>query len=125
MAVEDVIPQHQGARAAANKVRTDDESLRQPIRAWLHRIADVHAPLAAIAQKLLEARRILRRADDKDLAHTAQHQRAERVVDHRLVVNRDQLLAQRQCGRMQSGAGAASEDDAFALHSAHNDTFRL
>src|SRR6184192_2499395 len=61
-----------------------------------------------------EALGVLRRADDEDVADTRQHQRAERVIDHRLVVHRQQLLADRQGGRMQPRAGPAGEDDALA-----------
>ena len=51
----------------------------------------------------------------QDVADAGQHQRAERVVDHRLVVHRQQLLADRERRRMQPRAGAAGEDDAFAV----------
>ena len=115
VAVEDVVAQHQRARRIADELVADDEGLRQAIGAGLHRVLQVDAPLAAVAQQLLEARRVLRRADDQDVAHAAEHQRAQRVVDHRLVVHRQQLLADGQRGRVQPGAGAAGEDDAFAL----------
>ena len=87
----------------------------RPSGLGLHRVLQVEAPALAVAQQLLEARRVLRRADDQDLADAGQHQHAERVVDHRLVVDRHQLLADRQRGRMQPGAGASGEDDAFAV----------
>ena len=54
--------------------------------------------------------------DDQYVADPCQHQGAERVVDHRLVVYRHQLLAH-CCGeRRQTAAAAASEDDASARH---------
>ena len=43
-----------------------------------------------------------------------QQERGQRVVDHRLVVDRQQLLGYRQGGGMEPGAGAAGEDEAFA-----------
>ena len=67
----------------------------------------------AVTQELLEARRILRGGDDEDVADARQHEGAERVVDHRFVVDRDELLGDGQGGRVQPGAGAAGEDDAF------------
>jgi hypothetical protein len=48
---------------------------------------------AAVAQQHFEARRVLRRGNDQHVADAGQHQRAQRVVDHRLVVHRQQLLA--------------------------------
>ena len=115
MAVEDVVAQHQCAGCAVQELLADDEGLCQPIRAGLHGVLEIQAPLAPVAQQLLKARRVLRRADDEDVAHSAQHQRAERVVDHGLVIDRQQLLADRECGGVQARAGAAGKDDALAL----------
>ena len=95
------------------KFCADDEGLRQPVRRRLHRVAEIDAPARAVAQQLLEARRVLRRGDDQDVADARQHQRGQRVVDHRLVVDRQQLLGDRQRHRIQPGAGTAGEDDAF------------
>ena len=116
MAVEDVVAQHQRAGLAAHEVFAQDEGLRQAVRAGLHAVAQVQAPLRAVTQQVLKARGVLRRADDQDVADAGQHQRGERVVHHRLVVDRQQLLAHRQRGRVQPGAGAPGEDDAFAVH---------
>jgi hypothetical protein len=49
----------------------------------------------------------------RTVADARQHQGAQRVVDHRLVVDRQQLLADALRDRIQPGAGAAGEDDAF------------
>ena len=112
--VEDVVAQYQGAGVRTHKLATDDEGLRQAIRTGLHRILDLHAPVGAVAQQLLEARRILRGGDDQHLANPAQHQRGERVVDHRLVVHRQQLLGHGLRHGIQASARTAGEDDAFA-----------
>ena len=66
-----------------------------------------------VAEQPLEGRLVVRRGDDQDLPDARQHQRAERVVDHRLVVDRHELLADGQGQRMQPGAGPAGEDDPF------------
>ena len=116
VAVEDIVAQHQRARGAADKLAAEDERLRQAVRARLHAVTQVQAPAAAVTEQRLETRRVLRRADDEDVADAGEHQRAQRVVDHRLVIHRQQLLADGQCRRVQPGAGAAGKDDAFALH---------
>ena len=54
---------------------------------------------------------LVRRGDHQDLADARQHERRQRVVDHRLVVDRQQLLAHRERERMQPRAGAAGQDD--------------
>jgi hypothetical protein len=99
---------------ARDEALADQEGLRQAVGAGLHRIGQRQTPLAAIAQQLLEARRVLRCADDENVADAREHQRAQRVVDHGLVVHRQQLLADGERGRVQARAGAAGEDEAFA-----------
>ena len=116
VAVEDVVAQHQRAGCAAHEVAPEDEGLREAIGARLHAVAQVQAPLRAAAQQLLEAGGVLRGADDEDVADAREHQGAQRVVDHRLVVDGQELLAHGQRGRVQPGAGAAGEDEAFAGH---------
>jgi hypothetical protein len=91
--------------ALPTKSRPSPEGLRQPVRTGLHRVVDTHAPLTTVTQQIAEARRVLRRADQEHVTHVREHQRTQRVVDHRLVVDRG-----------QPRAGAAGEDDAFATH---------
>ena len=55
--------------------------------------------------------------DDQDVPDAREHQRGERVVDHRLVVDRHQLLADALGDRVQSRAGAAGQDD--SAHGCH------
>ena len=97
VAEEDVVAQHQCAGIAADERAADDEGLRQAVRRRLHGVAQSDAPLRAVAEQLLEQRLVVRRGDDQDVADAGQHQHAERIVDHRLVVDRQQLLADRAC----------------------------
>ena len=69
--------------------------------------------LLPVAQQLAEARQIVRRRDDEDLADPRQHQRRQRVVDHRLVVDRQELLRHHRGERVEPRAAAAGEDDPF------------
>ena len=92
VAVEDVVAQDQGRVAVADEVRTDDEGLGEAVRARLDGVLQVDAPPATVTEQLLEARGVLRRGDDQDVADAGQQQRGQRVVDHRLVVDRQQLL---------------------------------
>ncbi|KAG1320274.1 hypothetical protein G6F63_014342 [Rhizopus arrhizus] len=66
--VEDVVSQHQAARFASHEVAADQIGLRQAIGAGLHRVLDVHAPLRAVAQQLLEQRLLVRGVDDQSSA---------------------------------------------------------
>ena len=80
--------------------------------------ADRQAPARAVAEQPREARHVLGRRDQQDVADAGQHQRRQRVVDHRLVVDRQQLLRHDPRERIQPRAGAAGEDDALGAASA-------
>ena len=114
VAVEDVVAQHEGRVVVADEVGADDEGLGETVRAGLDGVLQVDAPFAAVAEQLFEARGVLRGGDDQDVLDAGQQERGQRVVDHRLVVDRQQLLGYRQGGGMEPGAGAAGEDEAFA-----------
>ena len=77
----------------------------------LHRPRDRQPERRPIAQEPAERVLLVRRGDHQDLADTRQHERRQRVVDHRLVVHGQQLLAHRERERMQPRAGAAGQDD--------------
>ncbi len=55
----------------------------------------------------------MRRGDDQDVSYPRQHQRTEGIVNHRFVVYRQQLFADRAREGIQPCAGTAGEDDAF------------
>ena len=77
----------------------------------LGRVLEPQPQLAAVAEQPLELVLVLRRGDDQDLPDPGHHQRGERVVDHRLVEDRHQLLGHRPGDRPEPGAGAAGEKD--------------
>ena len=115
-AVEDVVAQDQRDRLVADVVRAQHERLRQPLRGGLLDVAQRDPELAAVAQQPPELPRVLGRGDDEDVADPRQHERRQRVVDHRLVEHWHQLLARGQRQRPQPGAAATGQDD--ALHRA-------
>src|ERR1041385_3409581 len=51
--------------------------------------------------------------DDEDFPDAREHQNRERVIDHRLVVNRQQLLAHCFCHGMQPGSCTTCQDYSF------------
>ena len=85
------------------------------IRPRLDRIIDHEPELGAITKEALEGPCILRGGDDEDFPNTRLNERGERVINHRLVVDGQQLLGDGQRGRMQPRAGAAGQDDALPL----------
>ena len=113
VAVEDVVAQHERARLAGDELLADGEGLRQAVRAGLLGVGEVHAVTRAVPEQALEVGEVGRRGDDQDVPDARQHEGAKRVVDHGLVVDRQQLLGGHERERVQARAGPAGEDDAF------------
>ena len=113
VAVEDVVAEHQGARLAGDEVLADGEGLGQAVGARLLGVGQVHAVARAVTEQALEVGQVGRRGDDQNVPDARQHEGAERVVDHGLVVDRQQLLGGHERERVQARAGPAGEDDAF------------
>ena len=113
VAVEDVVAEHQGARLAGDEVLADGERLREAVRRGLLGVGQVHAVAGAVPEQALEVGQVGRRGDDQDVPDARQHEGGQRVVDHGLVVDRQQLLGGHERERVQARAGPAGEDDAF------------
>ena len=113
VAVEDVVAQHQRARLAGDEVLADGEGLGQAVGARLLGVGEVHAVARAVPEQALEVGEVRRRGDNQDVPDARQHEGAKRVVDHGLVVDRQQLLGGHERERVQARAGPAGEDDAF------------
>ena len=113
VAVEDVVAEHQGARLAGDEVLADGEGLREAVGARLLGVGEVHAIARAVPEKALEVGQVGRRGDDQDVPDARQHEGGQRIVDHGLVVDRQQLLGGHERERVQARAGPAGEDDAF------------
>lgn len=113
VAVEDVVAEHEGARLAVNELLADGECLGQAVGARLLGVGQVHAVARAVTEQALEVGQVGRRGDDQNVPDARQHEGAERVVDHGLVVDRQQLLGGHERKRVQARAGPAGEDDAF------------
>ena len=113
VAVEDVVAEHERARLAGDEPLADGEGLRQAVRARLLCVGQVHAVARAVPEQALEVGEVRRRGDDQDVPDARQHEGGQRVVDHGLVVDRQQLLGGHERERVQARAGPAGEDDAF------------
>ena len=73
------------------------------------------AVLAAVPQQGLEPGGVLGGRDNQDILDAGQHQGGQRVINHGLVVDRQQLFAGDHGQRIKPGAGAAGENNAFHL----------
>ena len=112
-AVEDVVAQNHGAAVVADELLAQNERLCQAVRAGLYLVLQVQAVLAAVPQQGLKTRGVGGGGNDQDVLDAGQHQGGQRVVDHRFVVNGQQLLGGDHRQRVKSGAGAAGKDNTF------------
>jgi hypothetical protein len=94
-AVEDVVPEDQRNRFVADEVGAQDERLGDALGPRLHHVFQPQPELAPVAQQPLELRLVLGRGDHQDLPDPGHHQRGERIIDHRFVEDRHELLGQR------------------------------
>ena len=89
---ENIIAQHQYRWGAGQKMFLQNKGLRQTVGAGLHFILQRNTPLATIAQNALKLVYIIGGGDNHDLTYTSHHQHVQGVIDHRLVVDRQQLF---------------------------------
>ena len=97
VAVENVISEHETGAIVADKLFSNDKCLREAVRGGLLSILEVHAVVRSVAKQAPEAGEVVGGADDEDIADPGQHQGADGVIDHRLVINGEQLLAHALC----------------------------
>ena len=113
VAVEDVVAEHERARLAGDELLADGEGLGQAVRRGLLGVGEIDAVARAVPEQALEVGEVGRGGDDQDVPDARQHEGGQRVVDHGLVVDRQQLLGGHERERVQARAGPAGEDDAF------------
>src|SRR5262249_62123296 len=109
VAVEDVVPEREGHAAAADELTPDDERLCESVRTGLDRPRDRQAERLAVPQQPTERLLLVRRGDQQDLPDSRQHEGGERIVDHRLVVSGQELLAYPRGEGVVGGGGATSQ----------------
>ena len=116
VAVEEVVAEHEGSGGTGEEVGGDEEGLGEAIGAGLDGVMNGHAPAAAITEEPLEEGLIVWGGDDEHLPDPRQHEGAEGVIDHGLVVGGQELFAHRLGDRVQTGAAAAGQDQPLAAH---------
>ena len=112
-AVEDVVAERERDAIVRDELAADHKRLREAVGAGLRGVGDRETELGAVAEQPAESVLLVRRGDDENLPNPAEHQRRQRVVHHRFVVDRHQLLADRARQRMQPRSRPAGENDAF------------
>jgi hypothetical protein len=92
MAIKDIVTQRQRNIRAIDKLPGDKKSLSYALGLGLHRVFESDSPFRTVSEQTLETFLFVRRVYDHYIAYTRHHKGGERIVDHRLVVYRRELL---------------------------------
>ncbi len=115
VSVKDVVAQDKTRKVPPDERIANQKGLSQPARSRLFGILKAESPLRAVSQQLPIKRKIVRCADHENFADAAEHQCAQRVIHHRFIVHRQQLLADNSRDRVESGSRTSGEDDSFPM----------
>jgi hypothetical protein len=112
-AIKNVVAKNEHRPVSADERLADHECLGEPAWRRLLGVVDPHAPVCAVAEQPAEQRQVVRRRDDQHLAYPREHHHRQRIIDHRLVVDRKKLLGDRKRDWLQPCACPAGQDDAL------------
>src|ERR1035438_4863148 len=101
-AVEEVVAEDQRAAIAVEELFAQQERLGESVRLILHDVGDGDAELRTVTEQSPKSVLVVRCRNEKNFTKSGQHQGAERVIDHWLVVNRQQLLGHRTGYRVKA-----------------------
>jgi hypothetical protein len=113
--VEKIVTEHQCHTLCADEIPADHKCLRESVRSGLDSIRHGNTELSAVPQQSAKCRSISRCCDYQNASDAREYQSRQWVVDHRFVVDGQQLLTRADSDRVQSRAGAAGEN-----YSAHD-----
>ena len=85
----------------------------QTVGLFLRGVGERAPEARAVAKKALERWGVFWGGDDQDVPDPCDHQSGQRMVDHRLVVDRHQLLADRLGQGPQTRPTAAGKNNSF------------
>jgi hypothetical protein len=114
MPVKNIVAQDEAAGLLCDEALADEKGLSQTAWLVLGGIADFKAPFRPVPQEALKQGAVVAGRNDQDVSYVRHHQGRERVIDHRLVIDRQQLLADDLRGRIKTSAQAACEN--YSLH---------
>lgn len=115
-AIEDIVAQDERTALAREELLANQERLRKAFRLRLHRVRDRDAPLRTVAEQALEVRIVRRRRDHEDVPDAREHQCRQWIVDHRLVIDRHELLRHRDRQWVEPRPRATRQDNSLCYH---------
>ena len=113
VAEEDVVPKDQAGVASLDEVSGEKERLGDAFRLRLRNVLKGTPPLAAVPKEFAALPAVVRRVDVGNLSDALQKENRLRIIDHRLIVDRQQLFADAEREGVKPRAGTARQQDAF------------
>ena len=113
MAVKNIVAENECDRIVADEVAPQNERMREPDRLVLHHIADVDAPGRAITEQMAIERQVLGGGNQQNILNAREHQHRQWVIDHRLVVDRQELFVDCKRRGIKPRAGATGQNNAL------------
>ena len=113
MPEEKVVAEDETNGIPTDEFLADQERLGDAGWRVLDQIRERQPQLSAVAEEFRQQWQVTRRTDDQDIANAGEHQHGERIVNHRLVVDRQQLLADGPSQGVKTRPAAACEQNAF------------
>src|SRR5262249_9418807 len=111
IAVKNIVPEYQCTCVAFDEFLADDQCLSHAIGRLLLSITNIYSPFTAIAQELPEPWHIGWRRDHKDRSNSREHEHAQRVVNHWLVIYRQELFRRAVSYRIKTRPGTTCKND--------------
>jgi hypothetical protein len=118
VAVKDVVAEDQRDVILADEVAPDNEGVGDPAGIVLRGVGERQAEFGAVAQEPPEQRQVFWRRDDQNVANAGKHQHRQRIVDHGLVEDGQQLLGDDRRNGVETRAAPPGEYD--PLHDARS-----
>ena len=114
VALDDVVAQDDADLLAVGEVLGQRQGVGDAAFAFLVGVVDVlQAELFAVGQQAQEIARVAAAGDDQDVLDPGVHQRLDGIVDHRLVIDRQQMLVGDFGEREQTASRTSGQHDTF------------
>ena len=115
VALDDVVAQDHADLVAVGEVFGQRQGVGDAAFAFLVGVVQMclRPNCFAVGQQAQKVAGIPAAGDDQDVLYPGVHQRLDRVIDHRLVVDRQQMFVGDLGEREQSASGASGQHDTF------------
>ena len=120
MAIKNIVPQNEADPVPADEFLADDESLGQALGAGLFRIGKAQTQLSPVPQQALISGQVLRGGDEENVPDAGQHEDRQGIVDHGLVIDRQELFAHHLGNGIEPGPGSSRQNDSLPAGGGEN-----